>query len=215
MVFADRRDAGRALAKALRGQATFESAIVLALPRGGVPVAYEVSTELHLPLDVFIVRKLGVPFEPELAMGAVASGGIVVLNEQVLRLYSIRREVVDAAITREQEEIGRREVAYRDGRAAAQLSGRTVIVIDDGLATGATVRAAIRALRPVAARMIVAVPVAAAGTCEQLRHEVDQLISLECPESFSAVGEFYREFEPTTDDEVRALLAASQTRPAA
>lgn len=213
MVFADRRDAGRALAKALREQATFENAIVLALPRGGVPVAYEVATELHLPLDVFIVRKLGVPFEPELAMGAVASGGIVVLNEQVLRLYSIRREAVDAAITREQEEIVRREVAYREGRPPAQVSGRTVMVIDDGLATGATMRAAIRALRPVAARMIVAVPVAAAGTCEQIRHEVDQLISLECPESFSAVGEFYREFEPTTDDEVRALLAASQTRP--
>ena len=213
MVFADRRDAGRALAKALREQATFENAIVLALPRGGVPVAYEVATELHLPLDVFIVRKLGAPFEPELAMGAVASGGIVVLNEQVLRLYSIRREAVDAAITREQEEIGRREVAYREGRPPAQVSGRTVMVIDDGLATGATMRAAIRALRPVAARMIVAVPVAAAGTCEQIRHEVDQLISLECPESFSAVGEFYREFEPTTDDEVRALLAASHTRP--
>ena len=214
MVFADRRDAGRALAKALREQATFENAIVLALPRGGVPVAYEVATELHLPLDVFIVRKLGVPFEPELAMGAVASGGIVVLNDQVLRLYSIRREAVDAAITREQQEIGRREVAYREGRPPAQVSGRTVMVIDDGLATGATMRAAIRGLCPVAARMIVAVPVAAAATCEQIRHEVDQLISLECPESFSAVGEFYREFEPTTDDEVRALLTASQTRPA-
>ncbi|HEV2278589.1 MAG TPA: phosphoribosyltransferase [Acidobacteriaceae bacterium] len=214
MVFADRRDAGRALAKALREQATFENAIVLALPRGGVPVAYEVATELHLPLDVFIVRKLGVPFEPELAMGAVASGGIVVLNEQVLRLYSIRREEVDAAITREQEEIARREVAYREGRPAAQLSGCAVIVIDDGLATGATMRAAIRALRPMPARMIVGVPVAAAGTCEQIRDEVDQLIALECPESFSAVGEFYREFEPTTDDEVRALLAASHSRPA-
>ena len=213
MVFADRRDAGRALAKALRELATFENAIVLALPRGGVPVAYEVATELHLPLDVFIVRKLGVPFEPELAMGAVASGGIVVLNDQVLRLYSIRREAVDAAITREQQEIGRREVAYREGRPPAQVSGRTVMVIDDGLATGATMRAAIRGLCPVAARMIVAVPVAAAATCEQIRHEVDHLISLECPESFSAVGEFYREFEPTTDDEVRHLLAASHELP--
>ncbi|HKR28324.1 MAG TPA: phosphoribosyltransferase [Acidobacteriaceae bacterium] len=214
MVFADRRDAGRALAKALREQATFENAIVLALPRGGVPVAYEVAAELHLPLDAFIVRKLGVPFEPELAMGAVASGGIVVLNEHVLRPHSIRREVVDAAIAREQEEIGRREVVYRGGRPPAPLQGRTVIVIDDGLATGATMRAAIRALRPVAGWMIVAVPVAAAGTCEQIRQEVDQLISLECPESFSAVGEFYREFEPTTDDEVRALLSAAHTRPA-
>lgn len=215
MVFADRRDAGRALAKALREQASFDNAIVLGLPRGGVPVAYEVAAELHLPLDVFIVRKLGTPFEPELAMGAVASGGIVVLNEQVLRLYSIRREALEAAVAREQEEIARREIAYRDGRPPAPLNGRTVIVIDDGLATGATMRAAIRALHPVTARIIVAVPVAAAGTCEQLRQEVDQLISLECPETFSAVGEFYRNFDPTTDDEVRALLSASQTRPAA
>lgn len=215
MVFADRRDAGRALAKALREQAGFENAIVLGLPRGGVPVAYEVAGELHLPLDVFIVRKLGVPFEPELAMGAVASGGIVVLNEQVLRLYSIRREALESAVAREQEEIARREIAYRDGRPPAPLSGRTVIVIDDGLATGATMRAAIRALHPVAARIIVAVPVAAAATCEQLRQEVDQLISLQCPEAFSAVGEFYRNFDPTSDDEVRTLLVASQSRPAA
>lgn len=214
-MFFDRRDAGRALAKALREAAIVENAIVLGLPRGGVPVAYEVASKLRLPLDVFIVRKLGVPFEPELAMGAVASGGIVVLNERVLRLYSIRREAVDDAIAREQEEIARRETAYRDGRPALPLNGRTVVVIDDGLATGATMRAAIRALHPIAARLIVGVPVAAAGTCEQIRQEVDQLISLECPESFSAVGEFYRDFEPTTDAEVRALLAASHASPAA
>lgn len=214
MVFADRRDAGRALAKALREQSAFENAVVLGLPRGGVPVAYEVASALHLPLDVFTVRKLGAPSEPELAMGAVASGGIVVLNEQVLRLYSIRGEVVDAAVARELEEIARREIAYREGRAAIPLGGRTVIVIDDGLATGATMRAAIRALRPVAASVVAAVPVAAAATCEQIRQEVDQLISLECPESFSAVGEFYRNFEPTTDEEVRALLAAAQDRSA-
>lgn len=212
MIFADRRDAGRALAKALGEQAGLENAIVLGLPRGGVPVAYEVACELHIPLDVFIVRKLGVPFEPELAMGAVASGGIVVLNEQVLRLYSIRRETVEAAVAREQEEIARREIAYREGRPAASLHGRTVFVIDDGLATGATMRAAIRALHPMASRTVVAVPVAAATTCEQIRQEVDQMISLVCPESFSAVGEFYRDFEPTTDEEVRALLSASQIR---
>lgn len=215
MIFADRRDAGRALAKTLREQAAFENAIVLGLPRGGVPVAYEVAGELHLPLDVFIVRKLGVPSEPELAMGAVASGGIVVVNEQVLRVYSIRKEAIDAAIARELEEIARREIAYREGRPALPLSGRTLIVIDDGLATGATMKAAIRALRPVAARIVIAVPVAAAATCEEIRLQVDQLISLECPQSFTAVGEFYRDFEPTTDDEVRALLAAAQARPAA
>jgi len=215
MAFADRRDAGRVLAKALRERASFEGAIVLGLPRGGVPVAYEVATELRLPLDVFIVRKLGVPFEPELAMGAVASGGMVVLNDEVLRLYSIRREIVNDAIARELGEIARREIAYRGGRPAAPLDDRTAIVIDDGLATGATMKAAIRALRPVSRRLIVAVPVAAAATCQQIRQEADQLIALECPESFSAVGEFYRDFEPTTDDEVRALLAASQTRPAA
>ncbi|HKO12287.1 MAG TPA: phosphoribosyltransferase [Acidobacteriaceae bacterium] len=213
MIFADRRDAGRALAQALRERANVEYPIVLGLPRGGVPVAYEVACDLHLPLDVFIVRKLGVPGEEELAMGAVASGGIVVLNEQVLRLFSIRQETLDAVIAREVQEIARRESLYRSGHAPADLHGRNCILVDDGLATGATMRAAIRALRPVAARIIASVPVAAASTCEQIGHEVDQFLSLQCPESFCAVGEFYRNFEPTTDDEVRHLLAASHERP--
>src|SRR6185437_2784388 len=215
MIFADRRDAGRGLAQALRERATFENAMVLGLPRGGVPVAYEVACDLLMPLDVFMVRKLGVPGEEELAMGAVASGGIVVLNEQVLRLFSIRQETLDAVIARELQEIARRESLYRSGHPPADLRGRTCILIDDGLATGATMRAAIRALRPVAAGIIAAVPVAAASTCEQISREVDQFLSLQCPESFCAVGEFYRNFEPTTDDEVRHLLAASHERPIA
>jgi predicted phosphoribosyltransferase len=213
MIFADRRDAGRALAQALRERANVENTIVLGLPRGGVPVAWEVACDLHLPLDVFIVRKLGVPGEEELAMGAVASGGIVVLNDQVLRLFSIRQETIDAVIARELQEIARRESLYRSGYGPADLHGRNCILINDGLATGATMRAAIRALRPIAARILAAVPVAAASTCEQISHEVDQFLSLQCPESFSAVGEFYRNFEPTTDDEVRHLLAASHERP--
>ena len=213
MIFADRRDAGRALAQALREQATVDNAIVLGLPRGGVPVAYEVACELHLPLDVFMVRKLGVPTQEELAMGAVASGGIVVLNEQVLRLFSIHQQTIDAVIAREMQEITRRESLYRAGHPPADLRGRSCILIDDGLATGATMRAAIRALRPVAGGIIAAVPVAAAATCEQISHEVDQFLSLQCPESFSAVGEFYRNFDPTSDDAVRALLAASHQGP--
>lgn len=213
MIFADRRDAGRALAQALRERATFDNAIVLGLPRGGVPVAYEVACELHLPLDVFVVRKLGVPSQEELAMGAVASGGMVVLNEQVLRLFSIHQQTIDAVIARELQEIARRESLYRAGQPAADLRGRTCILIDDGLATGATMRAAIRALRPVAASIIAAVPVAAATTCEQISQEVDRFLSLQSPESFSAVGEFYRNFDPTSDDAVRSLLAASHQRP--
>jgi predicted phosphoribosyltransferase len=212
MIFADRRDAGRALAQAIRERATFDSAIVLGLPRGGVPVAYEIACELHLPLDIFIVRKLGVPMEEELAMGALASGGTVVLNDEVLRLFSIHRQTLEAVVAREMQEIARRESLYRGGGPTADLSGRSCILVDDGLATGATMRAAIRALRPKAARITVAVPVAAASTCQHMRHEVDQFLSLQCPESFSAVGEFYRNFEPTTDDEVRSLLSSSHER---
>lgn len=212
MIFADRREAGRALAQAIRERATFDNAIVLGLPRGGVPVAYEIARELHLPLDIFIVRKLGVPMEEELAMGAVASGGTVVLNDEVLRLFSIHRQTLDAVVAREMQEIARRETLYRGAHPPAHLRGCSCILVDDGLATGATMRAAIRALRPEVSRITAAVPVAAASTCEQMRYEVDQFLSLQCPESFSAVGEFYRNFDPTTDDEVRALLAASHDR---
>ena len=214
IIFHDRRHAGRALAQIVRDECTNEltagDAIVLGLPRGGVPVAFEVAHELHLPLDVFVVRKLGVPGQEELAMGALASGGVIVLQDDVIRAYGISQETIDNGVTRERLEIERRETAYREGRPPAQLQGRTVILVDDGLATGATMKAAARALRPIARCIVVAVPVAAFGTCEELREQVDRLVCIEYPEFFHAVGEFYRNFDQTTDDEVRALLAQAR-----
>lgn len=227
MIFQDRRQAGRALAQVVREechdellrtapatQSTTEDTIVLGLPRGGIPVAFEVALGLHRPLDVFVVRKLGVPGEEELAMGAVASGGIVVLQPDVLRAYRISQETVDAAIVRERAEMDRRETAYREGRAPAVVEGRSVILVDDGLATGATMKAAVRALRPIARRLVVAVPVAAATTCAELRPAVDRLLCLEMPEPFHSVGQFYHNFDQVTDLEVRTLLAeAREPRP--
>lgn len=210
MFFQDRHDAGRALARALRPLPGLDDAIVLALPRGGVPVAFEVARDLRLPLDVFVVRKLGVPGEEELAMGALASGGVVVLNHDVVQTLHIRQATIDAVIAREQLEIERREALYRAGRPPLTLEGRTVILVDDGLATGSTMKAAVRALRPVADRLIVAIPVAAAFTCAELRTEVDDLVCLHTPGHFFAVGQFYRQFDQTTDDEVRTLLAEAQ-----
>lgn len=222
VIFQDRRDAGRALARVLRDRlernraaqdrpdqdrADLDQAIVLALPRGGVPVAFEIARALHLPLDVFTVRKLGVPGEEELAMGAIASGGLVVVQPEIIRAYRIRQEAIDAVAAREQIEIERRENAYRDGRPPVCLEGRTVVLVDDGMATGSSMKASARALRPVARHIVIAVPVAARLVCEQLAREVDQLICLESPEPFHAVGQFYRNFDQTTDDEVRALLA--------
>jgi putative phosphoribosyl transferase len=210
VIFQDRRHAGRILAQIVRQEcgAAFErgDAIVLGLPRGGVPVAFEVALELRLPLDVFVVRKLGVPGEEELAMGAVASGGVTVLQRDVIAAYGIGRETIDAVVARERLEIERRESVFREGLAALQLVGRTVILVDDGLATGATMRAAVRALRPVVGRILVAIPVAASATRQQLRGEVDGVVCIECPDFFRAVGEFYRDFAQTTDAEVRALL---------
>ena len=217
VIFHDRRHAGRALAQIVRDECTNEltagDAIVLGLPRGGVPVAFEVAHELHLPLDVFVVRKLGVPGQEELAMGAVASGGVIVLQDDVIRAYRISQQTIDNGVTRERLEIERRETAYREGRPPAQLQGRTVILVDDGLATGATMKAAARALRPIARCIVVVVPVAAFDTCEELREQVDRLVCIECPEFFHAVGEFYRNFDQTTDDEVRALLAQAREGP--
>jgi predicted phosphoribosyltransferase len=214
VIFQDRRHAGRALAQIVVDECADElaagGAIVLGLPRGGVPVAFEVARQLHLPLDVFVVRKLGVPGQEELAMGAVASGGVIVLQNDVIAAYRIGQETIDAVVARERLEIERRETAYRDGRPPVEPQGRTVILVDDGLATGATMKAAVRALRPIARRIIVAVPVAAFSTCEELRQEVDHLVCIECPEFFHAVGEFYRNFDQTTDDEVRALLAQAR-----
>jgi putative phosphoribosyl transferase len=208
-VFEDRRHAGSVLAHAVREQLEWAGAIVLGLPRGGVPVAFEVAEALHLPLDVFVVRKLGVPGQEELAMGAVASGGLVVVQADVVRAFGISQETIDAAMARELPEIARRESLYREGRPPVRVEGRTVIVIDDGLATGSTMKAAARALRPVVGRVFVAAPVGAAATCDELRREVDALVCLETPDPFHAVGEFYRNFEQTTDEEVRALLASA------
>lgn len=209
MIFDDRRHAGRALAHALRAVPAISDAVVLALPRGGVPVAFEVAQALGLALDIFLVRKLGVPGEEELAMGAVAGGGTVVLNQPVLRSFAIRQEVIDAVVARETAEIQRRVALYRGDHPPIPLEGRAVILVDDGLATGSTLRAGLRALRPIAGRVVVAVPVGAAGTCRELRGEADGLVCLESPAHFLAVGEYYRNFDPTGDDEVRRLLESA------
>lgn len=214
IIFQDRRQAGRALAQIVRDECretlASDDAIVLGLPRGGVPVAFEVARGLRLPLDVFVVRKLGVPGQEELAMGAVASGGAVVIQSDVVTAYRIGQETIDAVAARERLEIARREAAYRESRPPARLAGRVVLLVDDGLATGSSMKAATRALRPIARRIVVAVPVAAASTCEELRHEADQVVCVETPEPFHAVGEFYRNFDQTSDAEVRALLAQSR-----
>ncbi len=211
IIFQDRQQAGLALAHVVRdeleGTPRAEDAVVLGLPRGGVPVAVEIACALRLPLDVFVVRKLGVPGQEELAMGAVASGGLVVMQPDVVSAYRIPQETIGAVIARERIEIDRREEAYRGGRPPASVAGRTVILVDDGVATGATMKAAARALRPVTRRVVVAVPVAARSTRDELLREVDQFICLETPEPFHAVGEFYRNFEQITDAEVRLLLA--------
>ena len=207
MLFKDRHAAGRALAVRLAEYSGLDDAIVLALPRGGVPVAWEVASALGLPLDVFVVRKIGLPSQPELAMGAIASGGVRVMNEELLRQVHVADEVIAEMTDRENEELRRRELAYREGRPPLEIAGKSVILIDDGLATGSSMRAAVRALRRQhAARVIVAVPVGAAESCRALQKEADQLICLEQPEDFRAVGMWYEDFTQTTDHEVRALL---------
>jgi putative phosphoribosyl transferase len=216
--FHDRRDAGRRLAAKLTAYADRPDVLVLALPRGGVPVAFEVAQVLHAPLDVFLVRKLGVPGHEELAMGAIATGGVLVLNEEVVQGLRIPSHVIDAAVARELQELARRERLYRDDRPPPEVRGHTVILIDDGLATGATMRAAAAALRQQQpARLIIAVPVAAPSTCEELRDAADEIICAITPEPFYAVGLWYEDFSPTTDEEVRDLLrrAARQETPLA
>ncbi len=205
--YRDRAEAGRHLAEKLAGYADRPDVLVLALPRGGVPVAYEVARALHAPLDVFLVRKLGVPGHEELAMGAIASGGMRLLNESVVRALRISSKDIDQVAKVEQAELERREREYRDDRPPPDLRGKTVIVIDDGLATGASMRAAVVALRRQRpARLVVAVPVAAAATCEEFRSEVDEVVCASTPEPFHAVGLWYEDFSQTTDDEVRDLL---------
>jgi erythromycin esterase-like protein/predicted phosphoribosyltransferase len=209
--FRNRSEAGRLLAAQLAAYGNRSDVIVLALPRGGVPVAYEVTRTLGAPLDVFIVRKLGVPGHEELAMGAVATGGVRVLNDQVVRALRIPDYVIEAVAAQEQQELRRRERLYRGGRPPPDVRDRTVILVDDGLATGATMHAAIKALRQQQpARIVVAVPTAAPETCEALRAEVDEVICAITPEPFHAVGLWYEDFSQTTDEEVRDLLTRSQ-----
>jgi putative phosphoribosyl transferase len=209
-IFRDRSDAGVQLAAELAAYVADPSVLVLGLPRGGVPVAYEVARALHAPLDVFVVRKLGVPGHRELAMGAIARGGVRVLNPDVIDSLQISSTIIDAVAVYEQKELDRQERVYRGDAAFPQLARRTVIVVDDGLATGSTMRAAARAIRQSGpARIVVAAPVAAAETCRMLRAEADEVVCVNVPEDFHAVSLWYDEFSQTTDEEVRNLLEAA------
>ena len=207
--FRNRTDAGCQLAEKLATYADRPDVLVLALPRGGVPVGSEVARALGAPLDAFLVRKLGVPGYEELAMGAVATGGVRVLNDEIVRGLGIVEHVIDVAVAREMEELARREQLYRGGSPPPDVAGRTVILVDDGLATGATMRAAVAALRRQhPARIVVAVPTASPDTCEALMAEADDVVCATTPEPFFAVGHWYEDFRQTTDDEVRDLLRA-------
>jgi putative phosphoribosyl transferase len=206
-VFRDRTEAGKLLAAKLTQYAGRPDVLVLALPRGGVPVGHQVARALHAPMDVFIVRKLGVPGHEEFAMGAVATGGVRVLNEQVVNALGIPDYVIEAVAAWEQRELERRERLYRGNRPPPEVRGKTVILIDDGLATGSTMLAAVQALRKLGpARIVVAVPVASPDTCELLKSEVDEIVCAATPEPFYAVGLWYQDFSQTTDEEVRELL---------
>src|SRR6266513_69752 len=208
--FANRIEAGQLLAEKLVEYAGRDDVIVLGLPRGGVPVAFEVAHRLGAPLDVFIVRKLGVPGFEELAAGAIASGGMRVLNEDVMRSIPHADEAIDAVTIRETAELERREQIYREGRPPPELRDRIVILVDDGLATGATMRAAVKALRERgAAKIVVAVPVAPPDTCHEVEQLADETICLSTPPFFQAVGQYYEDFSQTTDDEVRDLLTSA------
>jgi predicted phosphoribosyltransferase len=208
--FRDRREAGRLVAAKLTAYANRPDVLVLGLPRGGVPVAYEVARALGAPLDIFLVRKLGVPGYEELAMGAIATGGVRVLNDQLVGGLGIPDYIVDEVAAWEQQELMRRDRLYRGDRPPPDVRGRTVILVDDGLATGATMQAAVKALRQQQpARIVVAVPTASPETCELLRAEVDDVICAITPEPFHAVGLWYEDFSQTTDEEVRDLLARS------
>jgi predicted phosphoribosyltransferase len=207
MLFRDRVEAGQALGEHLTAYADRPDVLVLALPRGGVPVGFEVAQALHAPLDVFLVRKLGVPGHEELAMGALASGDVLVLNEEVVRALDISEEEIAAAVAAEGQELRRRERAYRGDRPPPDVRDRTVILVDDGLATGSTMRAAVAALRRQGpARVVLAVPLGAAETCADFRQVADEVVCARTPEPFYAVGLWYDDFTQTTDAEVRGLL---------
>ncbi len=208
--FPNRIEAGRQLAEKLDNYAGHEDVIVLGLPRGGVPVAYEVAKRLHAPLDVFIVRKLGVPGFEELAAGAIASGGVRVLYQDVMRAIPYADEAIEAVTAKETAELERREQLYREGRPPPELRDQIVILVDDGLATGATMRAAVKALRERGvARIVVAVPVAPPDTCHEVEQLADETICLSMPPFFQAVGQYYEDFSQTSDDEVHDLLTSA------
>jgi predicted phosphoribosyltransferase len=208
--FQDRREAGRVLAESLREFAQDRNVLVLALPRGGVPVAYEIARALNLPLDVFIVRKLGVPGYEELAMGAIASGSVRVLNEDVVHRLGVSEQQIDQTAAREQQEIERRELEYRGDLPPINVSGKKIILVDDGLATGATMRAAVEALATAGAmRITVAVPVGSIEAVQRLAREADDVVCPLQPEDFAAVGQWYDDFSQTSDEEVRELMAES------
>jgi predicted phosphoribosyltransferase len=216
VLFADRREAGRYLAQEMPRSIAREAPIVLALPRGGVPVGYEIARALHAPLDVFVVRKLGVPGHEELAMGAIASGGAIVLNDDVIAESEVAQDEIEDAIARETRELERRERRYRGNRPSLDLAGRTIVLVDDGLATGASMRVAINALRQRRpAKIIAAVPVAAAETCAAMEAEADLMICATTPRPFYGVGAWYQDFSQTSDGEVQSLLADQTAHAAA
>jgi len=206
-LFTDRRDAGRKLAKKLAAYANRSDVLVLALPRGGVPVAYEVALALHAPLDIFIVRKLGLPGHEELAMGAIATGGALVINQDVVRNFNVPQGLIEAVAKKELKELERRERVFRGDRPVCEIGGKTVILIDDGLATGASMHAAILGIRSKQpARIVAAVPTAALETCEAFKQKVDEMICAMTPEPFYGVSRWYEDFSQTSDEEVQSLL---------
>jgi putative phosphoribosyl transferase len=215
LVFRDRAEAGRALAKLLTGYEDQKNVLVLGVPRGGVPVAFEVAAKLHAPLDVFIVRKLGVPGREELAFGAIASGGIRFLDTEIVEAVGISEQIIEKITAAETQELERRERAYREWRSPLTVEGQTVILVDDGIATGSSMQVAMTALRErKASRLVVAVPVAPASTCRRLRSQVDDLICVQMPKSFYAIGEFYEDFSQVSDQEVTDLLRRDTQNPA-
>ena len=214
-IYHDRADAGRALAKQLEGYAGRHDVVVLALPRGGVPVGYQVAEVLGAPLEIFLVRKRGTPGHRELAMGAIASGGVRVLNDEVVWWLNIRPEQIESVAQEEEQELIRREAAYKAGRPPVSLKDQVVILVDDGLATGSTMKAAVQAVKQHSpSRVIVAVPVGAPETCRDLRELADEVVCASMPERFSAVGQWYVRFDQTGDDEVRELLTRAAERQA-
>jgi len=207
MIFVDRIDAGSKLAKALETYAGRKDVLILGIPRGGVPVAFQVASELEVPLDVFVVRKLGVPSHEELAFGAIASGGTRVLDAQIVEEIGISEIEIERIAAKETQELNRRESVYRGGRPPLNLEGKTVILVDDGIATGASTLAAITALRRLKpARIVLAAPIAPASICNRLRREVDDLVCLDTPKAFFAIGQFYKDFSQVSDEEVTSLL---------